>query len=440
MNIKLILFALCASFLFISCDKDDELPVLGSDGGSDTKNGVTTTLNIVDFGADNTGVKDCSAAFNKLLAAMKQHQQVDVYIPAGRYKISQRIVFDQSNFEGYESNHGLMFRGAGEDVTEIICDNTQGGFYFNAGTNRITVTVQNISFVTPHDNGGTAIEFNTKKQNPGDQHSRMFQVRNVLIRGEKYDKGYFTNGILCYNAWYPLLDNVKITGRWGEGSEKYKMNVGVHFEKCYSPLVDKFYFWGNAKYGLYYYGGFEDFYPEDGIVDNSYFVGQENGIWIDLSREDIWYEPAFHMTNTHIHYNRNGVYMRGLRQAFFTGNLFYCNNLAGSFWHGNTEPVTDYESRDIYCDRASDIIISNNQFTEPASPKRICIDIAPNSANIVIQDNIFNMDATAIRNQSTAVSYAVNNIFGGSPSFIDKGGFVKYKDETGTLKIKDFQE
>ncbi|MDR2449273.1 MAG: hypothetical protein LBD52_04860 [Prevotellaceae bacterium] len=438
MKLKLILSILCLSFLLCSCNKD-ELPVLDNNEENNSNgsgNGTVTTLNLRDFGADNTGAKDCSEAFKKLFAAMGQDQQVEVFIPAGRYKIAQRVVFDQSNFEGYDNNHGLMFRGAGEDVTEIICDNMQGGFYFNAGTSRITVTVQDLSFVTPQDNAGTAIEFNTKGQNPGDQHARMFQVRNVLIRGEKFDKGYFTNGILCYNAWYPMLENVKITGRYGGGT--HKMNRGVLFEKCYSPLVDKFYFWGNATYGLYYHGGFEGFYPEDGIIDNSYFVGQENGIYIDLSSLDVWYEPAFHLTNTHIAYSRNGIYMCGLRQAFITSNLFYCQNVAGSYWHGNTDPVTSYEPRDVFCYRASDVLIANNQFMEPASPKRVCVDIGSASSNIVIQNNIFNMDATAIRNQSTAVSYALYNVFGGSPSFIGSGGFVKYNDETGTLNRVDY--
>lgn len=365
---------------------------------------------------------------------MKQSQQIDIYIPAGKYKISKRVVLDQSNFAGYDSNHGLIFRGAGVDVTELICDNTQGGFYFNAGTNRITVSVQDMSFVAPNDNSGTAIEFNTANQNAGDQHSRMLQVRNVLIRGEKYDKGYFSNGVLCYNAWYPMLENVKITARYGSGSEIYQMNMGILFQDCYSPLVTNCYFWGNAVYGLLYKG--VNIEPEDGIVKDSYFVGQDNSVYVDLKTAPEWSEPAFHLTNCHINYLKNGLFLKGVRQVFVSNNLFYCHNEGGSLWHNNGSTVSSYESRDINCEYTSDAIISNNQFTEPASPKRIGIDISANSANILIQGNIFNFDAIGIRNKSAQPSRAIGNVFGGNPSFTI--GFTPYVDETGTLQRIDF--
>lgn len=416
---------LCFTFIFHSCEKDiAELK---------EETSIPTTLNIMDFGADNTGIEDCSPAFKKLFSAMGSNRFIDVYIPAGRYKISERIVFNQANFGGYKNSHGLMFRGAGEDVTEIVCDNSEGGFYFNVGTNLITVTIRDISFVASKDGEGTAIEFNTDNQNPGDHHSRMFQVQNVLIRGEKHNDGYFKNGILCYNAWYPMVDNVKITLRYGNDSKQYKMNIGFLFEDCYSPLIVDSYFWGNAEYGLYYKGVKKE--PEDGIIRDSYFVGQKNGVYIDLKDYSKWPEPAFHITGCHINYLENGIFLKGVRQVFISNNLIYCHNHAGSKWRNNTEPVSDFESRDIHCDYTSDAIISNNQFTEPASPKRIGIDISENSANILIQGNIFNFDAVGIRNCSEKSSKAIGNVFGGEPNFAVE--MTPYIDLTGSLEIKN---
>lgn len=407
-----------------SCEKNGDI-ILPS---NETEN--KTTLNILDFGADNTGTVDSSPAFLKLLVAMGNNRFIDVHIPAGRYKISQRIVFDQSNLSGYENSHGLIFRGAGEDVTELVCDNNEGGFYFNAGTNLITVTIRDLSFVAVRDGVGTAIEFNTNNQNPGDHHSRMLQVQNVLIRGGKFNQGYFANGVLCYNAWYPMIDNVKITSRYGDDSEKYKMNCGFLFQDCYSPLITNSYFWGNALYGLRYKG--DKIAPEDGIIKDTYLVGQDNGIDIDLIKDySKWAEPAFHISNCHVNYLKNGVSLKGIRQVFISNNLFYCHNLAGSRWRKDTNPVSTYESIDINCDYTSDVIISGNQFTEPASPRRIGIDISERSSNILIQGNIFNFDATGIRNNSPNVSRAIGNVFGGSPNFSVE--LIPYQDNTGTL-------
>ena len=212
------------------------------------------------------------------------------------------------------------------------------------------------------------------------------------------------------------------------------MGIGILFQDCYSPIVTSSYFWGNASYGLMYKG--VNISPEDGIVEDSYFVGQENGIYIDLADLPNWSEPAFHVTNCHINYLKNGLFLKGIRQAFISSNLFYCHNEAGSRWKNDTNPVSSYESRDINCDYASDIIIANNQFTEPASPKRVAVDISANCGNIMIQSNIFNLDATGIRNNSTKTSYSMGNVFGGDPSFAV--GLVPYVDNTGTLKIIDY--
>lgn len=76
-----------------------------------------------------------------------------------------------------------MRQGSGEDATELICDNEDGGLYFNLATNMLTVTVCDLSLVAVKKGLGTAVEFNTADQNPGDHHSRMFQARNLLVRG-----------------------------------------------------------------------------------------------------------------------------------------------------------------------------------------------------------------------------------------------------------------
>ena len=126
-----------------------------------------------------------------------------------------------------------------------------------------------------------------------------------------------------------------------------------------------------------------------------------------------------------------------------SGNLFYCFNRAASRWHADPDSVSSYTSKDIECDAVNDFIVSHNQFAEPASPKRVCIDILPNSGNLLIDGNIFNMDGTAIRNRSQVSSRCIGNVYTGSPDFTKSAdganALIRYVDPNGTLKTLDFE-
>lgn len=417
--------------LTTSCTKEI---IVEPDGEEDGMYGqVEASYNIVEFGADSTGVGDSSPAFDSILAAAVGKKQIEVYIPSGRYRISKRISIDSTLFFGYNFHRGLVIRGAGQDVTELVCDNDDGGLYFKGKTNLLSVTIRDMSIVANREGEGTAIEFNNA--NPGDHHSRMLQLKDVLIRGEKHSSGYFQNGVMCYNAWYPSFERVEITSRYGANTAGITMGHGIYLEDSYSPLITDCYIWGKVEYGITYKAVLK--YPEDGIVDKSYIVGADHGVYIDLKDSPQWSEPAFRITNSHINYTINGVFLKGIRQVNISHNLFYCSNKAGSVYLGNTDPVTDFESRDINCDYASDVIISNNHFTEPASPKRIAIDISERSGYVSISNNQFNFDALCIRNNSTSPSYANANIFGGKPDF-RAGNQTVYADSTSTLEIIDY--
>lgn len=369
---------------------------------------------------------------------MGGRKNVEVFIPAGKFRITERVVFDQPQFAGYSEGSGLSFRGAGEDATELLCDNPDGGFYFNAGTNLITVTVSDMSFVAVRKGEGTAVEFDTAGQNAGDHRSRMFQARNILICGKIFNEGWFKNGVAVKNAWYPMLENVKVTTEYGT-DKAGKMKDGFLLENCYSPYVDKCYFWGPADFGLRYVSTIDG---EDGIISGSYFVGQDVGVCVQLSnRTDGWGEPALHVSDNHIHYLKNGLAIKGVRQGFITGNLFYCFNKNGSKWWNDPNGPSEFESKDVELDASNDFIVSGNQFTEPASPRRVCIDILPTSGNILISNNIFNMDGTAIRNQSETPSRCIGNVFEGTPAFMTSNGktvIIPYVDKHNTLKKIDF--
>ena len=434
-NFLTIILCIVLSFAgFTSCQKNsaEELGI-GSEDSSDLQ---SCTLNVMDYGADNTGVEDSTPAFEALLSDFGSRNNVDIYVPSGRYRITKRIVLEHSSLSGQQISHGVVFRGAGIDVTEIYCDNPEGGFFFNIPTNLVTVTVENMSFVAPTDGVKTAIEFNTADQRPGDHHSRMFQVKDVLIRGEKPKVGYFKNGVLCYNAWYPYLHNVEITGRYGSGSDGYKMETAICFQDCYSPLVSECYVWGEAEYGLLCRG--DKYLPEGGVVSKAQFVEMDHGIFVEYAPEGKGTEPKFTITDCHVNYQVNGILLAGVRQVFITNNLIFCGERSGSEYLKDDSAPCDYEPTDLNVYRSNDVTVANNQFNGPGSPKRIGVDISEKSGNVMLNNNLFNFESTAIRNRSARKSYAMGNVFGGYPDFT-VGQLVPYEDRTGTMVMIDYE-
>ena len=82
--------------------------------------------------------------------------------------------------------------------------------------------------------------------------------------------------------------------------------------------------------------------------------------------------------------------------------------------------------------------MANNQFNGPGSPKRIGVDISEKSGNVMLNNNLFNFESTAIRNRSARKSYAMGNVFGGYPDFT-VGQLVPYEDRTGTMVMIDYE-
>jgi hypothetical protein len=399
-----------------------------------------TTFNLVDHGADPTGQRDSSPAFERIVAAANGLRHVHVVIPAGAYRLARKVVVSAT---GNQANYGIRISGAGADVTELLVDNPDGGLAFRGvGLNRLSCTISDLSLVAVRENAGVALAFDTA--NPGDHHARQFAAERILIRGERFDRGCFSSGVEVRNAWYPSLDDVKVTGLYGPAAaDPGSLAHGILLEDCYSPLVDSCYVW-NARRGLVHRARAR--HPEDGIVRASYFVGCEEGIVLDLIPDPAkWPEPGFHISDCHVNYRDRGVVMRGVRQATIATTLFYCHDRTGTKWWKNEQPAVTggdattprpYEPRDIDLEHASDVIISHNHFTEPANPRRVAIGIGSDSGHIVMSGNQFNLGGTAIRNESQEPSHSTGNVFGGRPDW--SAELRRYDDQPGTLETRDF--
>ncbi|MDI9582891.1 MAG: glycosyl hydrolase family 28-related protein [Acidobacteriota bacterium] len=394
-----------------------------------TERATSGDFSLRDFGADPSGIEDSSPAFARLMEAVGDRRQVRITIPPGTYRLASRVVL---NAVGNAESYGMRIQGAGEDVTELRVDNPDGGLQFH-GThiNRLSFTVSDLSMVAVRENAGVALAFDTA--NPGDHHSRQFNAENLLIRGERFDRGSFNAGIAVRNAWYPRLDNVKITSVYGpRPAESDPMEFAILLEDCYSPLVRGCYVWG-ARNGLAYRA--RDKQPEDGIVRDSYFVGCDTGVTVDLKADTAqWEEPAFHVETCHIAYRDRGVVLHGVRQANISHCLFYCSDRQGAAFHGGG-PSRDFDPLDIDLSYASDVIIDGSIFTEPANPRRVAVRIGPDSGYAIIHGNQFNLEGTAVRNESKTASFVTGNVFGGRRDFSQ--GLRRYVDPIGTLVISD---
>jgi len=432
-----ILTAVCLGVL--TCpgpgDAADVSPLKNAGGAS------SFSASIADYGADPSGVQDSSPAFDRLIAAAGNSRHVNVRIPPGKYRLSRRAVFTA---DGNNEYYGLHIAGDGENVTEILVDNGEGGIAFNGKqVTRLSVIISDLSLVAGREGAGTALFFDTA--NWGVQNDRQFTARNLTIRGEKFDRGFFHTAVHVSNTWYAMFQNLNITQQYGPamGARQHSMEYGILLEDCYSPTIVDCRV-ENSKYGLVQRAVKKQ--PEDGIIRGSYFVGNVEGIVIDTKSDPKeWPEPGFHIDNCHVNYRDCGIRLKGVRQANISHVLFYCHDHTGTKWlkyepaiipGGDETRPRDFEPRDVDIAHGSDIILDGNIFTEPANPNRVGVRIGPDSGAVLISGNQFNMSGTAIKNESQNPSYSSGNIFAGKPDW--SAGLKPYDDKPGKLVISDF--
>lgn len=103
-----------------------------------------------DFGAQGNGIADDTAALQKALVSGK-----DIYLPAGTYRITRTLGFDDRRHGRKALGPGGWIAGAGKDKTIILRDPTQKGSVF-ATDGMAYITIQGISFETADYRAGAA--------------------------------------------------------------------------------------------------------------------------------------------------------------------------------------------------------------------------------------------------------------------------------------------
>lgn len=110
--------------------------------------------NIIDFGGDNTGVNDNSAAFAAAVASCPVNQ-IGVSFPPGTYRFNSPIALTTTSTSTNSAKISII--GAGADVTKIKCPVNQTAITVNYPNGYTSVKIEGMSFLAPNAGGSTAI-------------------------------------------------------------------------------------------------------------------------------------------------------------------------------------------------------------------------------------------------------------------------------------------
>ena len=106
-------------------------------------------LNVLDYGADPTGIDNCAAAFNAAIAALSGGGAI--YVPSGTYKIATSVVLDD--------NITIFGDGATTVISSFTAgtiDNAENGTF--VAKSKTNVTLRGLNFVCG-SNGGLRVKF-----------------------------------------------------------------------------------------------------------------------------------------------------------------------------------------------------------------------------------------------------------------------------------------
>lgn len=202
--------------------------------------------NVTWFGADPTGVSDCTAAYQGALAVTNTIQ-----FPAGTF------MFSTGANKSLSSSGGSFFiQGAGLDNTILYWPNASGGlgFIYNSFFN--AVTLSNLTLSTGQVGGGNAINL-FMNVSGGPKNSPLTLIDNVSIRGnDGYGQpsggtnvDYWTTGVFINQ-----VSNVNVTNCTITGSSTYQGNgiqwqgAAANFAVVLNVLNSDLF---NLNYGIY---------------------------------------------------------------------------------------------------------------------------------------------------------------------------------------------
>lgn len=154
---------------------------------------------ILDFGGNNGGTGDNTAAFAATIASEPSGQKC-VYFPPGKYRFTS-----QASYTVASPLDSITIEGQGAEKTVLFWPNAQGLAINVNGTTNL-VHIRGLSFTTGLVNTGTAILINQLASSIPSPNATISDISNVVIRGDDgfnvadyWLTGIEINGVSGYN-------------------------------------------------------------------------------------------------------------------------------------------------------------------------------------------------------------------------------------------------
>lgn len=248
-------------------------------GGGRWLRPVSTTFNVVEFGAKGDASTNDTAAIQSATTAAIAVVDATVYFPAGDYRISSAItgaepLANNISFVGEGSNVSIITQTSSGANALTLTFSTDGAFQQPS-----SATVLNLGFHTNSD-AGTAIDFSYGNPATISSHySDGPKISGVCIRGGTGSVGWL-NGIILTSAWNSRIVNTTISGRQpavftnltGDGITLKRTCINTHLD---SVQVNFF------ATGLYVHSvgsGASDANTEGLFINNCSMVGVRKGV------------------------------------------------------------------------------------------------------------------------------------------------------------------
>jgi hypothetical protein len=330
------------------------------------------------YGAEGNGESDDSAAFQKAVDDLAAAGTGVLFVPPGDYRFARRVSASVRQWS-------VAVVGAGQGVSNLYSDNSEGVFQFTYSERRSQMTVRDLSFFTGRSGGGAVLEVSQPER--GNLHKRNLLVENVEMRGVSRTQGYFDYGIRSLNQWRPLFLNVIFAGPFGPGvseEELFGATCGLQANGSYAPSFQNCYMW-SVKTG-YEVVTEEDARREAAPEDTAFYRSFAVECRVGMDIRTPAPEPQVEIDTCHLNCYDVGIRMR--RKYFQITNCL----LYGRVFR-DREPLA---YSDIELIGSFGGIITGNIFQQPTNPGRRMIDIDGDSYDIQIKENLFHATGTGI--------------------------------------------
>ncbi len=178
-------------------------------------------VDVLDHGADSTGQRDSSDAFDAawaaaLLAAASHGGGARIAIPAGVYGLARTPRWDTPPDSGMR----IAVEGDGASVTTLCCRGAEAGLRIRQGHASQTVRVRGLTLVPDCPTGacGAAIEFDAPELHTSLDQTALFEDITVAAVGPLFPvgatsfPGTFTGGLKLATLFGARLSGIRISG------------------------------------------------------------------------------------------------------------------------------------------------------------------------------------------------------------------------------------